>query len=251
MMETIRIRRAGYPIRHTFHEFVDRYRFLISGCPPAHKLKDCRGATSKICQAVLGKADYQLGRTKVFLKDAQDLYLEQERDRVLTRKILVLQRCIRGWYARRRFLKMRAAAIVIQKNFRAYNGKKKYQQIKNGYLRLQAVIRSRILSHRFRHLRGHMIRLQARSRGYLVRRELARKKWAVITIQSHVRRMIAQREYRKMKIERRALQEALRLKEEEARAMEKKYGKKRAREEAERKFQQRIGKFQCATWWQF
>ena len=248
MMETIRIRRAGYPIRHTFHEFVDRYRFLISGCPPAHKLKDCRGATSKICQAVLGKADYQLGRTKVFLKDAQDLYLEQERDRVLTRKILVLQRCIRGWYARRRFLKMRAAAIVIQKNFRAYNGKKKYQQIKNGYLRLQAVIRSRILSHRFRHLRGHMIRLQARSRGYLVRRELARKKWAVITIQSHVRRMIAQREYRKMKIERRALQEALRLKEEEARAMEKKYGKKRAREEAERKFQQRIGKFQCATW---
>ena len=88
-----------------------RYRFLINGCPPAHKVKDCRTATSKICSAVLGKADYQLGRTKVFLKDAQDLFLEQERDRVLTRKILVLQRCIRGWYARRRFLRMRAAAI--------------------------------------------------------------------------------------------------------------------------------------------
>ena len=39
MMETIRIRRAGYPIRHTFREFVERYRFLISGCPPAHKVK--------------------------------------------------------------------------------------------------------------------------------------------------------------------------------------------------------------------
>ena len=84
--------RAGYPIRHTFNEFVDRYRFLISGCPPAHKLQDnCRAATAKICQSVLGKADYQLGRTKVFLKDAQDLFLELERDRVLTRKILVLQ----------------------------------------------------------------------------------------------------------------------------------------------------------------
>ena len=55
MMETIRIRRAGYPIRHTFNEFVDRYRFLISGCPPAHKVKDCRQATAKICIAVLGK----------------------------------------------------------------------------------------------------------------------------------------------------------------------------------------------------
>ena len=68
----------------------------------------------------------------MFLKDAQDLFLEQERDRVLTRKILVLQRCIRGWYHRRRFLKMRAAAVVIQKNFRAYNGKKKYQQMRTG-----------------------------------------------------------------------------------------------------------------------
>ena len=65
MMETIRIRRAGYPIRHTFNEFVERYRFLIAGCPPAHKIADCRAATNRICQAVLGKADYQLGRTKV------------------------------------------------------------------------------------------------------------------------------------------------------------------------------------------
>jgi myosin heavy subunit len=38
MMETIRIRRAGYPIRHTFREFVERYRFLISGCPPPHRV---------------------------------------------------------------------------------------------------------------------------------------------------------------------------------------------------------------------
>ena len=82
---------------------------------------------------MLGKADYQLGRTKVFLKDAQDLFLEQERDRVLTKKIQVLQRCIRGWYHRRRFLKMRAAAVVIQKNFRAYNGRRKFQEMRTGY----------------------------------------------------------------------------------------------------------------------
>jgi len=38
MMETIRIRRAGYPIRHSFTEFVERYRFLIPGIPPSHKV---------------------------------------------------------------------------------------------------------------------------------------------------------------------------------------------------------------------
>ena len=28
MMETIRIRRAGYPIRHTFSEFIERYQYI-------------------------------------------------------------------------------------------------------------------------------------------------------------------------------------------------------------------------------
>lgn len=159
MMETIRIRRAGYPIRHGFREFVERYRFLIPGVPPSHKT-DCRLATTRICAAVLGRTDYQLGHTKVFLKDAHDLFLEQERDRVLTKKILILQRSIRGWVYRRRFLKMKAAAIIIQKYYKGHAQRQRYKKMKVGYMRLQALIRARVLSHRFRHLRGHIVGLQ-------------------------------------------------------------------------------------------
>lgn len=36
MMETIRIRRAGYPIRYTFAEFVDRYRVFMLMAKPAN-----------------------------------------------------------------------------------------------------------------------------------------------------------------------------------------------------------------------
>lgn len=234
MMETIRIRRAGYPIRHTFKEFVERYRFLISRIPPSHRT-DCRVATSKICAAVLGKTDYQLGHTKVFLKDAHDLFLEQERDRVLTKKILILQKSIRGWVYRRRFLRIKAAVVIIQKNYKAYIQRKRYKMMRVGYMRLQALIRSRVLSHRFRHLRGHIVGLQAHARGYLVRREYGHKMWAIIKIQSHVRRMIAQRRYKKIKFEQKKHGEALRLKKKEEREL-KDAGNKRAKEIAEQNY---------------
>ena len=92
--------------------------------------------------------------------------------------------------------------------------------------------------------RGHIIRLQARSRGHLVRRAHNRKMAAIVKIQSHVRRLKAQREYRKMKVEFRARQEALRLRELEQRQLEKQMGKKKAKEVAEMNFRERIDDFQ-------
>ncbi|CAG2057709.1 unnamed protein product [Timema podura] len=48
MMETAKIRRAGYPIRHNFKEFVDRYRMLVPGIPPAHKNEVLQGITNDL-----------------------------------------------------------------------------------------------------------------------------------------------------------------------------------------------------------
>uniref|UniRef100_A0A8D8Y3H0 Myosin-VIIa n=1 Tax=Cacopsylla melanoneura TaxID=428564 RepID=A0A8D8Y3H0_9HEMI len=238
MMETIRIRRAGYPIRHTFIEFVERYRFLIPGINPAH-MTECRMATSRICQAVLGHSDYQLGHTKVFLKDAHDLFLEQERDRVLTRNILVLQKNIRGWVYRRRYNRLRAAAMIIQKYWKGWAQRRRYQRMRVGYMRLQALIRSRLLSHRFQHLRGHIVGLQAHARGYLTRRMFAQKMWAIVKIQAHVRRMIAQRHYQKLRFEYQSQIEALKLKRKEEREL-KEAGNKRAKEIAEQHYRDRL-----------
>lgn len=50
MMETIRIRRAGYPIRYTFVEFVDRYRVLMPGVKPAYKQVECQLCQLCLCE---------------------------------------------------------------------------------------------------------------------------------------------------------------------------------------------------------
>lgn len=93
MMETIRIRRAGYPIRYTFGEFVDRYRVLMPGVKPANRQEDLRGTCQKIVEAVLGRdGDSEIGKTKIFLKDHHDMQLEIDRDKAITDKVILIQK---------------------------------------------------------------------------------------------------------------------------------------------------------------
>lgn len=169
MMETAKIRQAGYPIRYTYKDFVDRFRHLAKGIPPSSK-GNCKDSTKKICQAVFQKnEDYQLGNTRLFMKAPDHEWLDQERARILSKYILVLQRAIRGWIYRRWFKRLRAAAIVFQKHWRARGYRNRFLTIQNGYHRLQASIRSRLLTHKLGQMRKNIVGLQTVSRGYVIR----------------------------------------------------------------------------------
>ena len=239
MMETIRIRRAGYPIRHSYPDFVDRYRFLIDGVKPSHK-ENCPDASARICRAVLGNSDFQLGKTKVFLKDAQDVYLEQLREQVLARKILILQKSIRGWAQRRKFTKYKASALIIQTNWRSFIQRKKYKMMKQGFMRLQAMYQARLLSHRYNSLRNKITNIQRYCRSYLAKQNYMRKMNAILKIQAGVRKYIAVKSYKRMKLEAEKRLEVERFKLEEQKRLELQLGAKRAKQEAERSYNERM-----------
>ncbi|OWK17901.1 hypothetical protein Celaphus_00009263, partial [Cervus elaphus hippelaphus] len=127
MMETIRIRRAGYPIRYSFVEFVERYRVLLPGVKPAYKQDDLRGTCQRMAEAVLGTHDdWQIGKTKIFLKDHHDMLLEVERDKAITDRVILLQKVIRGFKDRSNFLKLKNAATLIQRHWRGHNCRRNY-----------------------------------------------------------------------------------------------------------------------------
>ncbi|KAK2154842.1 hypothetical protein LSH36_256g06087 [Paralvinella palmiformis] len=239
MMETIRIRRAGYPIRHTFADFVDRYRILITGVGPSH-VEECKSASTKICKAVLGGADFQLGKSKVFLKDAQDAFLEQERDKQLTRKIMLLQKAIRGWHYRKKFYRMRECCTILQAYWKGYSQKRRYEQMRIGYMRLQALCRSRLLTHRFTALRAKMISFQRHCRGWLSREWYEKRLQSVIILQAGARKVIAQRNYRRLLIEHRMRMESERQRKAEEERLKKQMNAKKAKEEAERLHRERL-----------
>uniref|UniRef100_UPI003AADE5E4 unconventional myosin-VIIa-like n=1 Tax=Centroberyx gerrardi TaxID=166262 RepID=UPI003AADE5E4 len=241
MMETIRIRRAGYPIRYTFVEFVDRYRVLMPGVKPAYKQEDLRGTCQRIAEAVLGRDDdWQMGKTKIFLKDHHDMLLEIERDKAITDKVILIQKVVRGFKDRSNFLKMRKSAMLIQKTWRGYQCRKNYGAMRAGFSRLQALVRSRKLYVTYHVARQRITRFQARCRGFLVRRAFRHRLWAVITIQAYTRGMIARRLYKRLQGEYFWRLEAEKMRLAEEAKLRNQMSAKRAKVEAERIHQERL-----------
>ncbi|CAH0557546.1 unnamed protein product [Brassicogethes aeneus] len=183
MMETAKIRQAGYPIRFTFKEFVDRFRYLAKGTKPSSK-GDCKASCAAVCAQVFTQNEnYQLGNTKVFLKHHDLEALESKRAQILDRYIKVLQKSIRGWICRSRYLKLREAAIVFQKHFRARGHRSRFLRIRNGFHRLQACIRSRVSTHQYQQQRVCVDKFKAYVKGYMVRKHSAFGKIYSIVVQ--------------------------------------------------------------------
>ncbi|OPJ79251.1 unconventional myosin-VIIb [Patagioenas fasciata monilis] len=242
MMETIQIRKSGYPIRYTFEEFFERYRVLLPWSLREQLKNDARRSCISISEAVLGKDEsWQAGKTKIFLKDHHDTVLELQRQNILTDKVLLIQKVMRGLKDRKQFLKQRRSAIAIQSAWRGYCCRKDFRMVMLGFGRLQAMYRSRQLAKQYETTRIHIIRLQAMCRGYLMRQKIAEQKKAVCVIQAYARGMFARRTYQRMKRENIRLEEEKRLIQvlgpvkarEEAMRLEKEHLAALEREEAE------------------
>uniref|UniRef100_A0A8C2CR35 Myosin VIIBb n=1 Tax=Cyprinus carpio TaxID=7962 RepID=A0A8C2CR35_CYPCA len=201
MLETIKIRKLGYPIRHTFRDFLQRYRVLL-------KTVHCDPNT-----------DWKIGKAKVFLRDHHDSFLELEREQELYRKALIIQRVMLAHKDRFK----RRAALVLQKNWRGHRDRRDFCKLKQGFARLQAKVRSRQLHTEYMRRRAAAITLQTQTRGYLARKDLKHKKDAVILLQAQTRGLLARKTLKKMKTDvtlelQQRLEELLRKNEEAAKS---------------------------------
>ena len=199
MLETIQIRKKGYPIRYSFPEFIERYRV----CLPGMKLptdQDVVRAAKRLARHVLGSDGFwQLGATKLFLKDDHDTKLEIAREQAISKFVIVIQRAVRGWYAKRTFQRLKNSIVTIQSMWRGYLARRDYKVMVSGYQRLQALWRSRRLAFRYQFARKRIVGFQAHCRGCIVRVRYRQYKWAVVTVQAFVRGMIARRELKRLK----------------------------------------------------
>ncbi|XP_032741248.1 unconventional myosin-VIIb [Rattus rattus] len=196
MMETVHIRKSGFPIRYTFEEFSQRFRVLLPSQERTQFQNKHRQMTSRIADLCLGTdKDWKMGKTKIFLKDHQDTMLEIQRSQALDGAAIRIQRVLRGHKYRKEFLRQRRAAVTLQAVWRGHNQRKNFKLILVGFERLQAIARSHLLMRQFQTMRQKIVQLQARCRGYLVRQQVQAKRRAVVIIQAHARGMVARKSY--------------------------------------------------------
>uniref|UniRef100_A0A8B9NME2 Myosin VC n=1 Tax=Accipiter nisus TaxID=211598 RepID=A0A8B9NME2_9AVES len=182
VLETIRISAQSYPSRWTYIEFFSRYSILMT--QQELSINDKK----QICKIVLQRLiqdhnQYQFGRTKIFFRAGQVAYLEKLRSDKLRHACIMIQKSVRGWLHRKKFLRMKQAAIIIQQYFRG-----------------QQAITARTLKQTWA-----AIIIQKYCRGYLVRRLCQLIHVAAVTIQAYTRGFLARKKYRKMLEEHKAV----------------------------------------------
>ncbi|MCI4378912.1 hypothetical protein PGIGA_G00221740 [Pangasianodon gigas] len=231
VLETIRISAAGFPSRWTYQEFFSRYRVLMKQKDVlADKKMTCRNVLEKLVQ---DQDKYQFGKTKIFFRAGQVAYLEKLRADKLRAACIRIQKTIRCWLERKKYLRMKQAAIVIQRYVRGYQARclamflrrtraaiviQKYQRMyvqrtsyrrkRNAALAMQCILRAYMARQQYKALlREHKaIIIQKMVRGWLARQWYKRSLDAVVYLQCCVRRMRAKRELKKLKIEARSVE---------------------------------------------
>nr|XP_048723478.1 LOW QUALITY PROTEIN: unconventional myosin-Vc [Caretta caretta] len=186
VLETIRISSQSYPSRWTYIEFFSRYSILMT----QHELS--LSDKKKICKTVLQRLiqdpnQYQFGRTKIFFRAGQVAYLEKLRSDKLRQACIVIQKNVRSWHQRKKFLRIKQAAVTIQQYFRG-----------------QRAVRQAITATALKQAWAAIV-IQKHCRGYIVRKLCQLICVAAITIQAYVRGFLARKKFQKMLKEHKAV----------------------------------------------
>ncbi|XP_013996629.2 unconventional myosin-IXb isoform X1 [Salmo salar] len=158
MLETVRIRKSGYNAKFTFTEFLEKFKVLL----PKEATSAPKDIANLLQKMGLGQSTYQIGKTKVFLKERERQHLQDTLNKEVMRHIVILQRWFRACLIRRHFLCKKDAAIRIQRCWLAFRADNRclaatviqaawrgsqertdYLRMRNSVKKMQALIRNK------------------------------------------------------------------------------------------------------------
>ncbi|XP_051576814.1 unconventional myosin-Ie-like [Myxocyprinus asiaticus] len=124
LRENIRVRRAGYAFRRAFKKFLQRYAILTKESWPQWRGDEKQGVLHLLKSVNMDSDQYQLGKTKIFIKAPESLFLlEEMRERKYNGYARVIQQAWRKHIAVRKYVRMReeASDLLLNKKERRKN----------------------------------------------------------------------------------------------------------------------------------
>uniref|UniRef100_A0A3B5ANI8 Myosin X n=1 Tax=Stegastes partitus TaxID=144197 RepID=A0A3B5ANI8_9TELE len=150
MLETVKIRRTGFPIRRPFQDFCSRYKVLMRGVLTPD---DPRGRCVQLLQIYdSSSAEWQLGKTKVFLRESLEHRLEKQREVEVLKAAMTIQAHVMGYMARKQYRRLLQCIVVIQKNYRAFYWRRKFLLLRWAALTFQKRLRGQLARRAFSQL---------------------------------------------------------------------------------------------------
>ncbi|XP_030067877.1 unconventional myosin-XV [Microcaecilia unicolor] len=158
ILETIRIRKEGYPIRIPFQIFLDRYRCVLrlNYSIPADG-ENCITVLKKLCTVT--QASYCVGVNKLFMKEHVYQVMESKRDRVLHLAAVSLQRIARGFLVRRRYLSLQRKIILLQARARGCLARQKYRNLRMSLMKFRSLVHMYINRRRYLKMKAEVRRI--------------------------------------------------------------------------------------------
>lgn len=124
LKENIRVRRAGYAYRRIFQKFLQRYAILTKATWPSWRGDEKQGVLYLLQSVNMDSDQFQLGRSKVFIKAPESLFLlEEMRERKYDGYARVIQKSWRKFVARKKYVQMReeASDLLLHRKERRRN----------------------------------------------------------------------------------------------------------------------------------
>lgn len=196
MLETVRIRQAGFNVRLTYEEFIQLYRMLL----PKGLLSSQADVRHFLLTLNLDNDNYQLGTTKVFLRESEKIKLDIKLHQQIITSITTIQKWFRSCLERRKFLRLKNAVVQIQAFWRMILAQKFAHSLRTrieAAIHIQSAWRAYKIHNWFKKLKCCVITFQACVRGNNVRKVVAdmkRKKKREFMFRSDARGELRDRE---------------------------------------------------------
>ncbi|XP_075020981.1 unconventional myosin-XV [Calonectris borealis] len=179
ILETIRIRKEGFPVRIPFLVFIDRYRCLVdmwSNVIPNGA--NCVEMLRNLCP--VSPSTYYVGVSKLFLKEQLYQALESKRARAHHLAALTLQRYARTFFIKKRFRSLRRKIVLLQSRARGYLARQRYRRMRHTLIRFRSLVH--IYVNRRRYLkRKEDARRRAEEERERMKQELTRREVVDVT----------------------------------------------------------------------